>query len=185
MSSTSRKYFGIGIHRTGSVSVAEALTILGIPASQWSHHRMIMADVRAGNYRLRVMESYDAVLDFPIPMLYRELDAAFPGSRFILTVRDERDWLASAEAHTRDRLLSPEEAMFYGADTFDRDDALARYRAHNQQVIDHFSGRPDLLVLDVCAGEGWDRLAPFCERPVPAVPFPRVRVAIESPSGQS
>lgn len=181
MSSSSLKIFGVGAHRTGTTSLAEALTILGLPASQWAHHREIMADVRAGNYRLRVMEDYDAVLDLPIPVLYRELDAAFPGSRFILTVRDERDWLASVEEHTRGRSLLPEEAMFYGADTFDADDALVRYRDHNRRVIEHFSGRPDLLVLDVCAGEGWERLAPFCERPVPEVPFPRVRVAIEPP----
>jgi Sulfotransferase domain len=175
------KLFGVGAHRTGTTSLAEALTILGIPTSQWAHHEQIMADVRAGNHRLRLMETYDAVLDFPIPVLYRELDEAFPGSRFILTVRDEREWLASAEQHTRGRSLLPEEVMFYGTDTFNRDDALERYREHNRRVIEYFAGRPDLLVLDVCAGEGWDRLAPFCERPVPAVPFPWTRVVIDPP----
>jgi hypothetical protein len=41
-------------------------------------------------------------------------------------------------------------------------------------VAAHFAGRPeDLLTLDLCAGEGWERLAPFLgwER-VPERPFP-------------
>jgi hypothetical protein len=181
VSSSSRRIFGVGVHRTGTSSVARALSILGFRTSHWSRHEQIMADVQAGNYRLRVMESLDAVLDFPIPVLYRELDAAFPGSRFILTVRDQREWLASAEEHTRSRSLLPEEVMFYGADTFNGDEALNRYREHNQRVIDHFSGRPNLLVLDVSAGEGWERLAPFCDRPVPALPFPWVRPVFEPP----
>jgi len=179
MASSSRKIFGVGVHRTGTSSVARALSILGFRTSHWSRHDQIMADVRTGSYRLRAMECLDAVLDFPIPVLYRELDAAFPGSRFILTVRDQRGWLASAEEHTRGRSLLPEEVMFYGRDTFNGDEALERYRALNQRVIDHFSGRPNLLVLAVSAGEGWDKLAPFCERPVPAVPFPWVRPVFE------
>ena len=182
MSSSPRKIFGVGVHRTGTSSVARALSILGFRTSHWSRHGQIMADVRAGNYRLRVMEDLDAVLDFPIPVLYRELDAAFPGSRFILTVRDQREWLASVEEHTRCRSLLEEEAMFYGADIFDAGDALERYREHNRRVIDHFSCGSNLLVLDVCAGEGWEVLAPFCGRPVPAVPFPWVRPVFEPPA---
>jgi hypothetical protein len=41
-------------------------------------------------------------------------------------------------------------------------------------VREHFADRPgDLLVLDITAGEGWDRLCPFLGLPEPGVPFPR------------
>ena len=36
-----------------------------------------------------------------------------------------------------------------------------------------FKDRPDdLLVIDICSGEGFERLAPFLDRPVPTEAFP-------------
>jgi hypothetical protein len=40
-------------------------------------------------------------------------------------------------------------------------------------VHDYFRERPDdLLVLNICAGEGWERLCPFLGQDVPGIPFP-------------
>jgi len=40
-------------------------------------------------------------------------------------------------------------------------------------VMDYFKDRPDdLLIIDICSGEGFEKLAPFLGRPLPAQPFP-------------
>jgi hypothetical protein len=56
---------------------------------------------------------------------------------------------------------------------FDRPLFSAAYDRHHQDVLGYFRGREgDLLVLNICAGEGWERLSPFLGREVPQDPFP-------------
>ena len=42
---------------------------------------------------------YDAFQDNPWPVLYRDLDEAYPGSKFILTLHDPQAWIASLVRH--------------------------------------------------------------------------------------
>jgi 3'(2'), 5'-bisphosphate nucleotidase len=43
--------------------------------------------------------------------------------------------------------------------------------------MDYFKDRPqDLLVIDVTAGEGWEKLCPFLGKPTPDIPFPKANV---------
>ena len=174
-SRATRKVFCIGAHRTGTRSLAKALDLLGFNCCHWESHKRVMDDVRAGNFALSVMEEYDAAADFPIPSIYRELDAAFPGSRFILTVRNRQAWLESVRKHLGHRGLAEEEQLFYGVKRFDAELFLRRFDEHNESVREYFAGRSDLLVIDVTAGEGWEKLAPFLGVPVPQRPFPNVR----------
>jgi len=44
---------------------------------------------------------------------------------------------------------------------------------HVAEVKDYFKDRPeDLLIIDVCSGEGFAQLAPFLGAAIPAEPFP-------------
>jgi hypothetical protein len=54
-----------------------------------------------------LLDEYDAASDVPIPVLYRELDAAYPGSRFFLLRRNPLDWARSARAHYSGRNFQP------------------------------------------------------------------------------
>lgn len=48
------------------------------------------------------------------------------------------------------------------------------WHAHRRRIEEDFDGRADdLLVIGVPAGEGWEKLAPFLDCPIPDVPFPR------------
>ena len=48
-----------------------------------------------------------------------------------------------------------------------------RFRDHNRSVLDHFKDRPrDLCVMDITAGDGWEKLCGFLDVPVPAAAFP-------------
>ena len=51
-------------------------------------------DLNAGRVDriMRLAEQYDAFQDVPWAALYRELDKAFPGGRFILVERNENSW---------------------------------------------------------------------------------------------
>ena len=45
-------------------------------------------------------------------------------------------------------------------------------------MLEYFRERPkDLLVLNVCAGEGWEKLCPFLNKERPDVPFPYLNKA--------
>ncbi len=65
----------------------------------------------------------------------------------------------------------------YGSEHFQRDTFRKAYEDHRDNVINYFrhKGR-DLLVIDICGGEGWERLCEFLDVPVPDVPFPHENV---------
>ena len=46
-----------------------------------------------------LVENYDAFQDNPWPILYKELDAKFPGSKFVLTLRSPESWIKSQLKH--------------------------------------------------------------------------------------
>lgn len=62
----------------------------------------------------------------------------------------------------------------YGGRTFDRYRFQESYIRHANAVWEYFrERRDDLLVLDICGGDGWERLCAFLQKPIPAEPFPR------------
>jgi hypothetical protein len=53
-------------------------------------------------------------------------------------------------------------ACVYGCVGFNRERFHYVYETHLRNVETYFKGRAgDLLVLDICAGEGWERLSAF------------------------
>jgi hypothetical protein len=178
------RVFGVGMHKTATTSLAAALRILGFDSAHWETPRWarnIWCEMSEHGKSL-TMERHYAVADFPITVLYRKLDAAYPGSKFILTIREENDWLRSVEMHWSDR--NPHRASWdadcfshrmhrevYGRQAFDAATMLARYRRHNAEVRAYFKDRPgDLLVLD--ERSGWAPLCAFLGKPVSAQPYP-------------
>ncbi len=142
-----------------------------------------------------VVEKHQAFTDNPIPFLYRELDARHPGSRFIHTERDEEAWLKSVEwLHSEGRIkfhwhLIPEideiNMRLYGRLDFDPEVFLAAYRAHKLGVREHFKERPDdLLIIDITRGDGFEKICPFLDMPVPEEAFPHWNQGKGSPNGQ-
>ncbi len=190
----SARIFGIGLSRTGTMSLAQALGLLGYR----SHHfpqdevtrEQILAYLSSGADRLRlsVLERLDALTDTPVCASYEGLDAAYPGSKFILTLRDKQSWLESCRAYWASSVdaylaarpndplpayLIPIHAKIYGTATFDRERFSRAYDDYHARVRRHFSDRPaDLLELNVVAGEGWDALCGFLGLPRPRAEFP-------------
>ncbi len=176
MTGPSAKVFGVGFQRTGTSSLVRALDLLGIPSV---HNPVaLMTDPHHP-----MLEWYDGFADNPIPLMFRALDARYPGSKFILTDRPVDDWIDSVRWlftvaprlgnwGTGPSALAMHRAI-YGVTHFDEGLFRARYLRHRAEVLAHFEGRPaDLLVIDVTRGEGWDALCPFLDRRPPARPFP-------------
>ncbi len=120
------------------------------------------------------LQNYDAFQDNPWPLLYRELDEAFPSSKFILTLRPVDDWYSSVLSHFSGK-STPMRKWIYGCGDpiGNKDIYTQRYESHNQAVKQYFSNRPnDLLVMNITEGDGWESLCRFLARPVPSSPFP-------------
>ena len=181
------RIFGVGWHKTATTSLARALATLGYDSTHWkSAHwaKAIWEEMKERGSSPTLERSY-ALCDLPIPILFRELDAAYPGSKFILTIRNEDEWVESARTHWSDK--NPYRAQWdndpfthrvhrecYGRVKFDEGTMRERYRRHNAEVLEHFRDRPrDLLVMDMSRGAGWYELCGFLKKPIPAERYPR------------
>lgn len=186
------RIFGIGFQKTSTLSLAESLTRIGFDCAHWTSPRWarsVWEEMRAYGKSL-TLEKHYAACDFPISTMYRELDRSYPGSKFILTIRDECDWLRSVRDHWNpeknpwraswdsDAFSHRMHIEVYGRKTFDAAIFLERYRRHNEEVRAYFRNRPqDLLIMDMDAGAGWAELCTFLDKPTPTIPFPRLNVS--------
>ena len=94
------KVVGIGLNKTGT-------STLGVCLRHWSMKHSSY-DVKAFNlWRKRDYDGllgqvshFDSFEDWPWPLMYKEIDRAFPGSQFILTRRkDAHTWFESLRKH--------------------------------------------------------------------------------------
>lgn len=198
------KIFGIGLSRTGTTSLNFALERLGFRSIHFPcdprTRQEIGGFLAKGGKRLRLslLTSTDALTDTPVCATFEGLDAAYPGSRFVLTVREKAAWLRSCETYWRTglepllrerpvdpfcvyiRLLT---RALYGSDGYDRGRFSATYDAYAERVARHFGGRGrDLLVLDLFSDQGWSELCAFLDRPEPGGPFPFENRAVTEPT---
>ncbi len=97
------KVFGIGANRTGSTTLAGALSVIGLEAAPQADGELTSVALSKGKFDglKAYIEKYDSFQDVPfaIKSTYAQVDALFPGSRFILTVRAPDEWFASFLKH--------------------------------------------------------------------------------------
>ncbi|MEB3169483.1 MAG: sulfotransferase [Synechococcaceae cyanobacterium] len=187
------KIFVIGMNKTGTTSVQKALLDLGFVVGDQRTAELLLDDLIHGDYTglFRYCRTAQAFQDIPFscPGVYQALDRRFPGSKFILTIRDHPEqWYESlCSFHTkvfgvdgqlptsRDlitcKLVSPGWAyrclnhLFPGVPLYDKESYLKVYSAHSQQVTAYFRTRPaDLLVLNVAEPGAYQRFCAFLNR---------------------
>ncbi len=175
------KVFCIGFHKTGTTTLEVALKKLGyrVTGSFGTKDPDIAAKVHEMAYAKA--EEFDAFEDNPWPILYRELDERFPGSKFILTRRPAEAWIRS-QVKDFASTETPMRRWIYGEDAGcpegNEDVYLERYERHNREVLEYFRNRPeDLLVFDLPTDAGWEKLCPFLGREIPDQPFPHANKA--------
>lgn len=195
------RIFGIGMHKTATTSLHHALQMLGFQSGHWKNAHWAKKIWREMNEEgsSRTLETSYALSDIPIPQLIKKLDSAYPGSKFILTLRDEDAWLSSVKKHF-DPNHNPQQKFWdcdpfthiihqkiYGQTTFDEEVFREAYRRHNLMVMEYFRDRPeDLVVLNMSSGGRWEDLCSFLEVPIPQEEYPKKngspKVPIEEPT---
>jgi hypothetical protein len=174
------KIFGIGLAKTGTTSLHFALELLGFRSA---HASSVLCDVinqEARDHRplLSTLESqYDAFLDWPISYFYPDLDCRFPGSKFILTLRDAKARYSSARRHVKEDQARKKRGLSYAWTSLVSEKAFIREDdRYTAAVMSYFENRSqDLLVIRIADGEGWTELCKFLGVLVPSVPFPHHR----------
>ena len=102
---------------------------------------------------------FDAFQDNPWPILYKELDRKFPGSKFMLTLRPSDAWIRSVVNHFgKGRNADARVDIQSGTRWVTKTVYIARYERHNREVMEYFNNRSEqLLVFNITAGEGWTK----------------------------
>lgn len=186
---------GTGVGRTGTYSLKLALEQLGagpchhmeevlqkmpVQVPLWSSALSGSPDWQA------IYDGYASAVDWPTAGFFRELHAAYPSAKFVLTHRSPESW-ADSFGSTIFTLLSnrddapPEMTEWLemcagviaktGFPTgLDRDGLIDAFQAHNDAVRSTIPS-DQLLVFQV--REGWEPLCEFLGAEVPSGPFPR------------
>ena len=183
------KIIGVGLGRTGTHSLAVALNQLGIKTRHHVNYNSLIPEfcsatgTFAGSRLIAMFDKYQALAN-GTGISYQELDLAYPNSRFILTVRESKAWLESQHAYRRLQAEQVKDSAtlrvqkfinreIYGSEYFDSNIWLDTYNRHVDGVLDYFADRPmSLLVMDICGGDGWDKICPFLGCADPFSPFP-------------
>lgn len=186
---------GAGVGRTGTYSLKLAVNQLGLGPC---HHMEavllgIAAQVPLWNDVLSGRPDWQAVyrgfasaVDWPTACFFRELSAAFPSARFVLTTRDPDKWADSFAATIykligdRDQAPPDKKAwldMAAGVIArtgfpagLSQEELASAYVAHNEAVK---AAVPASRLLVYQVKDGWGPLCQFLGVPEPAEPFPR------------
>ncbi len=186
---------GAGVGRTGTYSLKLALNTLGFGPC---HHMEevvlnmprqlpLWVDVVNGKpHWSEIFASYRSTVDWPTARYFRELLAAYPSAKFILTHRSAESWAESFAATIYKLLAERSEApaaMHAWLDWvstviaqtgfppgLDVEGLTQAFVAHNEAVK---AAIPSNQLLIYQVKEGWEPLCAFLGVSTPSEPFPR------------
>lgn len=171
------RVFGIGLNKTGTISLHHALEQLGYRSLHWGGpeiRRTVEANAEAGRPLLTGIDDHDAFSDiFALSERFDVLDQQYPGSRFVLTTRPLEHWVESRRKHVLRNRERAERGEYAGTFLEIEPDAWrAEFVAHHERVAAYFADRTDLLTFRIAQGDGYEQLCPFLGQPMPDEPFP-------------
>lgn len=184
----SLRVIGAGFGRTGTDSMREALTILGLGPCH--HMREVNADAhQKAMWRAQargegpgweaLLAGYQSAVDWPAAFWWRELAADHPDAKVILTWRPAEAWWESFAQTILPGITASTDRESLGVALIaqrvfdgrpgDRDHAIARYEENVAAVKAEIP--PERLLVHA-ATDGWDPLCAFLGVPVPEVAYP-------------
>ena len=200
-----RKVFGVGLSKTGTTSLHNALLSVGFSNSDmadefwpavvdaaseadvlefWAGGEAARRGSAVAARTKRLFARHTGGTDLPTAAFVDELLAAHPDALFVLTTRRLDDWGRSAfqqfSRPIRGTTIGRNRASAFGAVAFDGHLYRKRYLEHYAKVL-RLIPCCQLLVMDVMRGEGWERLAPFLHldpSKAPAGAFPWINPGI-------
>ena len=171
------KIIGIGMPRTGTASLCEALRILGYNAIHHEPERIDLDTVNADSFA-GLYDDVDAVVDMPAAYFADEI----PAEKYILTIRDNDTWWESIKFHTNKIRASADIAHIRYTDRLHQlifGSAEPHEYLWNKAYDRWYSELGPLmckaengLVFDISSGEKLEPLFRFLSKPIPSVDFP-------------
>lgn len=161
------KLFIIGLPRTGTTSISVALLEhFNVAHTAYTKHAFELADV---------------ISDCPCFSDYQQLDTLFPGSKFVYLQRSLDLWLPSIQMLLNkmlpvlngEKYINPILKRSF-TETFELDRMTSHldtehltqcYQQHQQAAMAYFSGRNDLLTIDISQANSLPQLLDFLELP--------------------
>jgi len=169
------KIFCIGLSRTGTTSICHAFRQLGYTANHFPNG-------------IRNIEKKQVSTDIPVVFFWKQgiLEYQWPDARYILTYRDSDKWIEAATKFwtrwpalqsTKRRvrsMVAQAHEVCYGSVEFKRDQYLEHYIKHAEYVRNYFKAAPKgkFLEINICAGEGWEKLCSWLGEDIPGSAFP-------------
>ncbi len=178
--SKAHKVFGIGLNKTGTSSLKNALITLGY------NHCTLRGQMTHKYFNnnfdkiFKTVEEYDSFEDWPWPLMYRQVFEKYgKTARYFLTRRHTADaWVESLKAHSlgTNPQNNPRKKIFgydypHGAEA----QHIAYYENHLSTVRQYFADQDASDVLcEVCweEADGWPQICNFLCEPLPDAPFP-------------
>jgi hypothetical protein len=151
------KVIGVGLNKTATKSLAQCFKALGYQNQSYSIDAFQLYRQRDWPALFTIMEEFDSFEDWPWPLMFREIDQKYPDAKFILTTRVNPDvWYRSlCKMAVRMGPFNKFEQHIYGyaMPQGHREEHLAFYRQHNNDVRNYFANRQDKL-LEICFDDG-------------------------------
>lgn len=174
------KVFGVGFQKTGTTSLGTIFDKLGYKTLSYGAFRHLAGrdaltwdEIR--KLAIELAAEADAAKDTPWPLLYKELDEAFPGSKFIHVTRKTESWIKSA---VNDFQNHPNalHRLIYGTNGPLGNESVwtKRYEEHNAAVAEYFADRPDdYLHVQLEDGLTYEKVCPFLGEPLVGTGSPK------------
>ncbi len=174
------KIFCLGLSKTGTTSLSKALQILGYKVDHFPF-RIMRYEKPELKYSSWAAEHNDVLADIPTVRFYKRLDREYPDAKFIYLERDMDKWLDSCKRHfwpgqiiKSANWLNQLHQDIYGCIDYNQEKYRQAYNNHDKEVREYFKDRPnDLLVMNITKGEGWEKICPFLNIPIPDKTFPK------------
>ena len=189
------------MNKTGTSSLHFAFIELGIESIHYTHperrgyksqnegaqliKKQILECKENGKKLLTYLDEYEAYSDIgQITHNFETLDRQYPGSKFIYTDRNTEDWLHSRYQHVQRNIKNV--SLKLTSTNFTEVD-LNKWKnqkeKHHRRVQRYFKNRPqDLLTINICEGDGYDKLCPFLGLKSMYRSFPRKNVKLSQAS---
>ncbi|MEP3709437.1 sulfotransferase, partial [Tateyamaria sp.] len=150
---TASKIFCLGFQKTGTTSMAVFFETMGLRVAGYNNFRDMekgeISDAAVLKHAIEIMKYHDCAQDTPWFLLYKELDQAFPGSKFIHVVRDTDSWIKSATNHFKHYPKNFHTWIYGSAYPCGNEQSwIETYERHNRDVRVYFADRKnDYLFL--------------------------------------
>lgn len=171
--------FNIGFNKAGTTSLTKALNLLGIKTVHFKTKdgKDLEKDYIEPNHQNNrklfypIDQEFRGFSDFNGDCWFKNLYEQYPNSKFIFTVRYFPDWVES-NINEQEKLF-PEKFKSVKSTKDQYSYYIKKYYERKNNILDFFKDKQsDFLIMDICNGDGWDKLCTFLNLKKPDFPFP-------------